>query len=554
MKLDLSDPRTQRLVIVAGVILLVLIGVIIIIVRSRSKFAFPTSISAGDDGVLYNAIQACTSTYRVESLQGVTTKDINKATCIRNAIDAFIGSKCPFISTNAKPTDPTGAAAYDLLNRSTIVSGEASLIAITASSNYANFTAAGTNVGSTSISIDQVKKARKADMTGPTRKYLSTACSGIYTPASGGNDPSATYQGFTVAGSTATLPTPLVYGFYNTLVTAPRILEWLIRAADPVVVGTGGATSVTTTGATIPYAPSSFTFTASQKLSIPGVSGAVTVGSVTTGSITVTFATQAAAPTISAGTGINRWTQAEIRSVAPGQSGPVTNLSTNTPYTGSGTTSFTECAFGLSAALDDSIKVGTPVLLSGLSFTGIVTLKSGAGTNAISVQFDSQPIPYIALGQTIENAMAVPLAAPVLSTPPLHVTTAVAAASASAVTITVNGITGLTAGTTLVKIPSLGLPTATNTIKVTAASGTSVTLTHYVGATATSLSWPAMPPGTVIVDASSNNPIAQTVANATYNKTGKLLGTMMQYWQINQSTGPGTTWPVLNGVAQPEWA
>lgn len=567
MKLDLSlsDPRTRRLLIIGGVILLVIIGILIMIVRSQSKFAFPTDGSTGDDKVLYDAIQVCTANYRSAVALGNTDSTPPKSTCIKNAVDTYVSNKCPFVSDSATyfgiQANQAGAAyaAYQAYVSKT-AGATGSQYGVTTATNYVNPVITGTT--SPTVSADIVKKARKADLTGPTRRYLATSCSGIYAPASGSTDSvSSIYTGWTASTSgTPTAGTTTTYGFYNDLVTAPRILEWSIKAADMVTVTPAVNILANASSATL-VVSNPMTLTSNTKITVTGIGGICTVSSGVTNStsIPISFTAQSAAQTVTAGTPIYMNTQTTITGVAPRTSagtGTAQNISSSASTAVTTGGPFTGCVITFSGSLDSSIGVGSQVLLSGLNIPGNITVDStSSGTATLSFDGTVNTFPSFPVGQTIENVISIPYANPVQSNPPLHVTTAVAAggsASNDSASITVNGIAGLSTGT-VVKIPSLGLPSGSNVIKVKTASSGAIVLTNYTGASATSITWPAIPVGTVITD-STGSAIAQTVSNATYNKIGKLNGTVMPLWQIAQTTGPGTYWPNFNTVAQPQYS
>jgi len=588
MKLDLSlsDPRTRRLLIIAGVILLVIIGVVIMIVRSRSKFAFPTSTSSGADKTLYDAIELCTTLYRQALASAKTDSDVPKSTCIKNAVDAYITSKCPFVSDSAtyfsdlaKQTGPEWTAYQAYIN--TTASTPGSQYGVTTASNYVNAVVTGTSAPV--ISADIVKKARKADLTGPTRRYLATSCSGIYTPASGTDSVSSIYQGWTALQSgTPTAGTTTTYGFYNTLVTAPRILEWAIKAADMVTVSSAVSIAANASSAILSLTNPITTTTANTKITISGIGGMCTIQNIVTGvtSITVNFTAQTNAQTVAAGTPIYMNTQTTITTVTPltGAGGatigtPQTITSTaGTSLTAAAGTPFTGCTLAFAAgSLHSSIKTGSQVLLSGLSIPGNITVDNFPTSTSVKLLFDDlTTFPSFPVGQTLENVISIPYANPLLpSNVPLHVTAKVAAAGSASTTspsITVNGAgTGITLNSTTVSLPTLGLPAAGNTIKVTASAPgppQTYTLTNYnSGGTATAIQWPEIPVGTVILanpvaPATVGASIATTAANTTYNTVGKLNGTVMTLWQIAQTTGPGTFWPNFGSpaVAQPQYS
>lgn len=581
MKLDLSlsDPRTRRLLIIAGVMLLVIIVMVIMIVRSRSKFAFPTSNSGSTppttDDVLFTAIQNCTTQYRQALAAGQSDSNPSKTTCIKNAIDTYVGSKCPWINQNQATwfAANTGSAAYPYyqayMNQTASTPG--SQYGVSAAANYVNAVVSGTT--NPIVSADIVKKARKADLTGPTRRFLANGCSGLYTPASGVDSVSSIYQGWTATQGT-TVPvagTTTTYGFYNALVTAPRILEWAIKAADAITVTSQAdiAANATSTSLTV-SAP--VTINANTKIIVSGIGGVCTVSSAVTNSATIpiSFTAQSAAQTVTTGTTINKNTQSVITRVTPLTGANGTTVGTPqdiTSQAGTVVTSggpFTGCTV-VFASIDSSIQIGSQVLLSGLSIPGNITVSALSATSA-TLLFDTSvtvpTFPAFPIGQTIENVISIPYANPLLaSNVPLHVTAKTTGASgASSPSITINATgTGITAATgtsgTQVILPTLGLPTGTNVIRVSGSSGSSYTLTNYASTSATtgtSITWPDIPVGTVILLSSGASIPTTSSSNTTFDKVGKLNGTVMPLWQIAQATGPGTFWPNFGSPSKPQ--
>lgn len=589
MKLDLnlSDPRTRRLLIIGGVVLLVIIGILIMVIRSQSKFAFPTNGTSSDanDNTLFNAIQECTTKYRQALALGQTDSTPPKSTCIKNAVDTYVNSKCPFVNDSASyfastANQGTYASAYTEYQKymNTTASTAGSQYGVTTATNYIN--AVVTGITTPAVSADIVKKARKADLTGPTRRYLASSCSGIYAPASGSTDSvSSIYQGWTATQGT-TLPTAgttTTYGFYNALVTGPRILEWSIKAADMVTVTP--AVSIAANASTATLAVSNpVTITNGSKITVPGIGGQCTVTAAVSAasSIPISFTAQTTAQTVTAGTAIYMNTQTTITTVTPltGANGATvgTAQTITTSASAAVTTGgpFTGCVLAFaSGSLHSSIKEGSQVLLSGLAIPGNITVSTITATS-VTVLFDNLTIfPSFPVGQTLENIISIPYANPVQATPPLHVTAMATGVTGVSITVTVNGTgTGVSAATgtgTIVTLPTLTL-TGSNTIRLsgtaTASGVTTYTLTNYASTSATTgtqITWPDIPVGTVILA----NPVAPatvgalittTATNTTYNKVGKLNGTIMPLWQIAQTTGPGTYWPNFNSVAQPQYS
>jgi hypothetical protein len=82
--------------------------------------------------------------------------------------------------------------------------------------------------------------ARKADMTGATRKYLASACPNFYVSGDGLTNPTDTYKAWAIDNATN--------GFVKANVTATKIADWLVNAA--VFDASGNATGPLIPGST----------------------------------------------------------------------------------------------------------------------------------------------------------------------------------------------------------------------------------------------------------------------------------------------------------------
>ena len=163
-----------------------------------------------------------------------TTADFDA--CIQNAATAYYNSMCPW--TSGQNTPVLGTPVYAA--RATR-DGE-----ISSTSNNTDSIGKSYIGVKNSASADMVKvvnAARKADVTGATRKYLTTVCPNYYTTATGtaGASSYATWGIFTTAPS-ASAAASAAYYFNTTLVkfanktekdtVNKRFREWAKYAAD----------------------------------------------------------------------------------------------------------------------------------------------------------------------------------------------------------------------------------------------------------------------------------------------------------------------------------
>ena len=131
---------------------------------------------------LFDALEDCNVANQLNP--NATTFD----TCIGTRTTEYVASMCPWINTT--PTSATASSA--------IVSAKATFDAdILIIKNAYNGLQNSASTDLTPI----VNAARRADITGATRKYLSAVCPSYYTPAAGGSAPAeyATWQGYAAA-------------------------------------------------------------------------------------------------------------------------------------------------------------------------------------------------------------------------------------------------------------------------------------------------------------------------------------------------------------------
>jgi hypothetical protein len=415
MKFELSLSGTGRRNLIIGlVVLVIVISVVVVVIRSRSKYAFPLTgadANAAEGVDLTTKIAACTTLYRQALQQGLTDSPTPKAQCVQTAVTDYFNSKCRFVVDGTAPpsTNTTAKAAYD-----TYTNTDAP--AVTGSTQYINFGFGTLPQGLTSAIVT---KARKADLTGPTRKYIETACPGFYKPA----EPTNTAGDFTakyVAWKPTASGTTGDFGFDASLVTAPNIITWANKAATPITVpeiaaDTAGTTSNTKTITVTGTFPETLT---NAKVKVAGITGVV-LGTATAGSssIVLTYPSQTV-PLIPAGTVINKSTASGITSVkfATGSAVPIPNTS-NTP-----TSDISTVELALDTALDSSLTTGSQVLISGSTLSGQIKIGTtiSADRRTVSIDFTAQKFPILPTGSTIESVIETPLATPLVPASTLY--------------------------------------------------------------------------------------------------------------------------------------
>ena len=414
-----SGPGRRNLII--GLVALVVIASIVAIIiryQSRSTYQFPPAAGDTTNGTstLTNAIAVCTTNYRTAIAQGLSDSTPSKTICVQNAVDAYFTTKCPFVTTGTVPplTDTVATTAYNQYTGIgagiTPVGGDAA--AVTSSTQYINLV----NSVPTGLTSAIVTRARKADLTGPTRKYIESACPNFYKPAdSTGSDFTTVYKAWRVAPATSTLPTTAgEFGFYAPSVTTASVTTWASYAATPITVTLATAVdAAVTTTKTLTVTGTFPTALSNAKVKVTGITGVVTgTATASSSSIALTYPSQIV-PIIAAGTAINMSTASAISSVtfASGAAVPIPNT-TSTPTTAISTVRLT-----LGSALDNSLVVGSQVLISGSTISGQVTISTiSADRLTIEIGFTSQVFPILPTGTTIESIVETPYATPLVST------------------------------------------------------------------------------------------------------------------------------------------
>ena len=422
MKFELGFTGSGRRNLIIAIIALVVIAsitAIIIRYQSRSTYQFPPAPSDTPNGTnLTTAIAACTTNYRQAIAQGLSDSPEPKSVCVQNAVNTYFTAKCPFVTTGSVPSTsanpPQTQAQVDAYNQYagvgnvSPVGGDAA--AVTSSTQYINLVNAPG-----ALTAATVTRARKADLTGPTRKYIETACPGFYKPADvNASDFTSIYTAWGVATGASAPTTAGEFGFYAPSVTTASVTTWASYAATPITVTSASTAdaSVTTTK-TLTVTGNFPTVLTNAKVKVTGITGVVlgTTTAASPSSIVLTYPSQIV-PIIAAGAAINMSTASAINSVTFPSGGapvPIPNT-TNTP-----TTAITSVTLALGSALDSSLVVGSQVLISGSTISGQILINSITNNTTIVISFPSQVFPILPTGSTIESIIETPYAMPLVA-------------------------------------------------------------------------------------------------------------------------------------------
>jgi hypothetical protein len=191
--------------------------------------------------------------------------------CVRSNVGFYVDTKCAWVTTdvNGNVIAPTAVGT----NGAT----QAQVNAYTQFTNDQNAIQAAyidlftRSSDTTSPTIEMVDAAFKADLTGATRRYLSTVCPDYFRTAT--TDPSATYSAWrVVTGTTA----PTAYSFWagaTDKITAAAVNTWAGKAARYTNndVSTSAGLDPYTVGA--PYLAAGSTYSANSTIAKPGSAG-----------------------------------------------------------------------------------------------------------------------------------------------------------------------------------------------------------------------------------------------------------------------------------------
>jgi len=189
--------------------------------QTQSKYTF-TQIK-DDTSVTepYSNIVQCQVTYNTANLTA-TTDDTRRGlmndfnNCVRSNTFTYIDTKCRWVET-----DPTqGSTEYSAYTQ--FVSDQNAI-----KTAYMDLITRSTE--NTTPTLEIIEAGMQADITGASRRYLTSVCPGYFNTPNG--DPSSTYSSWSVVtGSTA----PTAYSFYagsTGKITAAMVNTWADKAA-----------------------------------------------------------------------------------------------------------------------------------------------------------------------------------------------------------------------------------------------------------------------------------------------------------------------------------
>ena len=247
MKLEISNKILTFAII--SIVAVIVLALIINRYRSRSKFEWPVPTPGTDDTQLANDLQGYQDTFNL-AIIGVNAMPAGQAktealmraetalsTSINNRVAAYVSSKCPAVTTGSKPAD-TGDATVDAANTAAWNAYQSDLAKI----QQAYYSVVGAATATSTPPSEQVLAARKADISGATRKYIATVCPNFYKTVTA--DPTNDYKTWAYV-ETGTAP---ANGLLKTDVTAANVTTWAGYAAktksttSPVTVLPGAGT------------------------------------------------------------------------------------------------------------------------------------------------------------------------------------------------------------------------------------------------------------------------------------------------------------------------
>jgi hypothetical protein len=245
MELKLSDKTLRKILI--GI---AFVAVIILIVNGlfrRSKYVFPTKGTVKVETDLNDQLQTCQTAYSTDISNGVVaaTAQATLKTCVSLKVSTYVQTKCPYTNgiqpgaTDGGPVTTDTTAAWTAYQENIRSIRSAYKSQVTAGASEVTY-------------LTVVQAARKADLTGATRKYLSAVCpstttAGFYTPAGYGTTittDAATGASTITDDATVTYPDPVSekysswtsaanagYGFDAARITRANIEAWGVGAA-----------------------------------------------------------------------------------------------------------------------------------------------------------------------------------------------------------------------------------------------------------------------------------------------------------------------------------
>lgn len=217
-----------------------LIGFVVIVVlffivsRYRSSYKYPDATDTSDPYTKFSSnLQSCQNVFQVTG--DATVKDA----CYSSNVTTYVTGLCPNINGLIPSDTYKNASTLPYWNTYT---GNSTSDVKQITNTYVPFvnTPTSVTVAGTTVTTAMIVAARKADMTGATRKYLASSCPNFYVSGDGLTNPTTTYSAWAIGSTTN--------GFVPANVTATKIADWLMNAA--VIESSGNATGPLITGST----------------------------------------------------------------------------------------------------------------------------------------------------------------------------------------------------------------------------------------------------------------------------------------------------------------
>lgn len=226
-----------------GGVILVCLALIIIGLwlrrRAQSKYTY-NDIKVGTvapETDAYSNIVTCQSTYNTSNATATTqtARDALLVTfneCVRSNVTGYVDTKCRWINTDATSANSATAGEQTIFNQY-----QTDINAIQGA--YADLFTRTSDPTATNI----LNAALKADLTGATRRYVSSICTGYFKSNVNGvvSDPSTTFAGWTVKTAGAGTTAPTTYSFWagtTGKITQAMVDTWAAKAASYTVNAT----------------------------------------------------------------------------------------------------------------------------------------------------------------------------------------------------------------------------------------------------------------------------------------------------------------------------
>lgn len=245
MKLTIDDKTLRRILLVVAIVSVLLI---FIFFRRRSAFIWSATSTEPNDAALTTRLNGYQDTYNTAMItinamadgaaKTTAIMDAEKTltTNINTAVGDYINGKCPEVTSGTAP------ASSDTAKTTAWNTYQSDLASI----GTAYYTLIRNATASTTPSATEVLAARKADITGATRKYIATVCPDFYNTAAG--NPTNTYKTWASYTTTAAAGAATI-GFVADKITTTNVNTWLGYAAKTYTSSTSVAVSQGTTTA-----------------------------------------------------------------------------------------------------------------------------------------------------------------------------------------------------------------------------------------------------------------------------------------------------------------